>query len=194
MRIRFGAAMPSKGGRTAVVGVEVRDARDPSGRLVHQFTVGAIERVTPFTVEAARDRVVSMMTSVADTRPCAIVDVGTPQGMALRQALVGAYSRDLHKPHAYLGGTARNFLFSAFLQAYADGRVRFEPGLQYRADLDRALVFYLGGGVRKDGFDLESEDEALVVALGLAMFWPRHGAQARQFVPAKTLDTVAAKA
>lgn len=176
MRLRFGVSMAIKGGRTAIVAVEVKEGRDPNDqRLVHTFTVGAIERVTPFTVEAAALRIVALMNSVADHEPCVIIDVGSPQGMALRQALRGAYNSRLHRPHAYPGTGARNPLFASFLQAYSAGHVRFQPGIKYREDLDRALVFYMGIGVAKDGVDLSSEDEALVVALGLALFWAKHG-------------------
>lgn len=175
MRMRFGVAMPVKGGRTAIVGVEVREARGAGGRLEHSYVVGHVERVQPFTVEAARDRVAALMTAFADVRPCAMIDVGTPQGMALRQALRGAYPAELHRPHQYPGTGERVALFASFLQAYSTDRVRFAPGLKHRADLDRSLVFYMGGGVKKDGAELSSEDEALVVALGLALFWARHG-------------------
>lgn len=178
MRLRFGVCMPEHGGRTAVVGVEVQESRAHDGYLVHDFVVGSVDRVTPFTVEAARDRVCALATAVADLRPCALVDTGSPQGLALRRALRDAYPRDLHRPHAYPGTGSRVPLFSAFLEAYSAGRVHFRPGLAHRAALDRALVFYLGRGVGREGVALESEDEALVVALGLAMFWPRHGGTA----------------
>ena len=39
-------------------------------------------------------------------------------------------------------------------------------------------MFYLGAGQAKDGFELESEDEAMVRALGLALVWPSHGPEA----------------
>jgi hypothetical protein len=173
--------MPLKGGRPCVVAAEVREARDTTGRLVHAFDVGFVDRVTPFTVEAVRDRVADVMTRLQEHRPCAVVDVGSPQGLALWQGLRGAYPRELHRPHAYPGTGMRGPLFSAFLQAYSGGRVRFEPGLGYRQDLDRSLVFFAGGGVQKDGIDLSSEDEAMVMALGLALTWPKHGALARAF-------------
>lgn len=168
--------MAPKGGRTAVVGAEVREAK-AGGRLAHEFTVGLVDRVTPSTVEAARDRVVALMTGLEDVRPCCIVDVGSPQGLALAKALRGAYPERLHRPHAYPGTGDRVPLFASFLQAYSSGRVKFMPGLDNRAELDKALVFYLGAGAKKDGVDLASEDEALVIALGLALFWPRHGAK-----------------
>jgi hypothetical protein len=190
VRLRLGVAMASKGGRTALVGAEVRQRRATSGRLEYDFTVGLVERVHPATVEAARARVAAVMESLADVRPCCIVDVGTAQGLALRQALRGAYKDGLHRPHAYPGHGERVELFAAFLQAYSTERVRFEPGLSHRADLDRALVFYMGGGVGKDGVELASEDEALVVALGLAMFWPGHGQQASA-MPAAAVQSAA---
>lgn len=175
MRARFGVAMPAKGGRTAVVGVEVRERRGSDGLLDHEFVVGYVERVGSYTVDGARERVAALMNAAKDVRPCAIVDVGSPQGLALQQSLRGAYDPELHRPHAYPGAGMRTALFASFLRAYSEGRVRFVHGLAHRADLDRALVFYMGGGTSKDGVDLSSEDEALVVALGLAMFWPKHG-------------------
>ena len=177
MRLRVGAAMPVKGGRTALVVAEVREGRDTRGRLNYEFHVGHVERVQPFTVDAARDRVVAIVDALRDQRPCVMVDVGSPQGLALRQQLRTRLG-DLHRPHAYPGTGDRPQLFSTFLQAYSDGRVTFEPGLRQRADLDRALVFYMGGGVLKDGVELPSEDEALVVATGLALYWPMHGGRA----------------
>lgn len=178
MRLRFGTAMAAKGGRTAIVGAEVRERRSKEGRLEHTFLVGHVERVTPGTVEAARDRLAGLMTSFADLRPCILVDVGSAQGLALHKGLRGAYPEDLHRAHSYPGTGDRRDLFAAFLQAYASGRVYFLPGLDHRAELDRALVNYLGGGASKSGVELSSEDEALVIALGLALFWPRHGPKA----------------
>lgn len=170
--------MPLKGGRPALVAVEVLESRDPQHRVVHDFVVRHVERVTPFGVDAARDRVAHFVDVMADQRPCVIIDVGSPQGLALHQACRGMWSRDLHRAHAFPGTGPRGPLFSAFLQAYSTGRVTFAPGLDFRADLDRALVFFGGSGVKSDGVDLSSEDEALVIALGLAMSWPRHGAPA----------------
>lgn len=183
MRLRFGAAMSAKGGRTALVGAEVREGRDRQGRLYHEFLVGHVERVAPGTVEAAAARVAELMSDFADLRPCALVDVGTAQGLALHRALRGAYPDALHRAHAYAGTGDRRDLFAAFLQAYSTGRVRFLQGLAHRAELDRALVNYLGGGTAKTGVELASEDEALVIALGLALFWPRHGPKADAVSP-----------
>lgn len=178
MRLRFGAMMPTKGGRTALIGVEVREARDPQGRYVHEFIVGHVERVSPGTVEAAAGRLRELAGDFADLRPCVIVDTGNAQGEALRAALRQDWPSELHRPHQYPGTGDRKDLFASFLQAYSTGRVRFRPKLPHRAELDKALVHYLGGGVSTTGVELKSEDEALVVALGLAMFWPRHGAKA----------------
>lgn len=171
--------MPVKGGRPAVVGVEVLEGRSPDGRLEHRFVVGLVERVEPFSVEACADAVVSMRAGVADQRPCVIVDVGSPQGLALHLALRTRTPASLHRPHAFPGTGARSPLFASFLKAYAEGRVTFEDGLRYRHDLDRALVFYQGSGVKKDGVELDSDEEALVIALGLAITWPSHGPRAR---------------
>lgn len=179
-RIRFGVAMAAKGGRSTIIGVEVREGRDSVGRLMHHFTVGSIDRVTPGTVEALAERVKTLMTRAAAVHPCTIIDVGTPQGMALHQVLRGAWSRDLHRAHAYPGTGIRGPLFSSFLQAYGSGRVTFAPDLPGRKDLDKALVFYAGGGISKHGVDLTSEEEAMVIALGLALTWPKHGPVARK--------------
>jgi hypothetical protein len=178
--------MARKGGRSAIIGVEVREGRDPvTGKLVHSFQVGSVDRVSPGSVGAARDRIASLMDTVAEVRPCVIVDVGTAQGIALHQALRGAYGESLHRPHAYPGGAPqREQLFAGFLQAYSAGRIQFLPGIKHRAELDKALVFHLGQGVKKEGFELESEDEALVLALGLALAWPKHGADAGSLVVA----------
>lgn len=182
MRLRFGVAMPPKGGRTCVIGVEVKEHRDPNTqRLSHEFVVGLVERVTPFTVEAARDRVVDLVGATESARPCVIVDVTTAQGLALQQALRGAYAPALHRPHAHPGTTPKGALFASFLQAYSQGRVTFLPELKYRADLDRALVFYMGGSKSESkqvDIELSSEDEAMVTALCLAMTWPKHGSTA----------------
>lgn len=183
MKIRLGVAMPTKGGRPAVVATEIREMRDPgTSRMLHYFDVGAVERVTPYSVEATRERVVRMTSAVREHFPCVMIDVGSPQGLALHQSMRTGWDRTLHRPHAYQGvGLMRPELFSAFLQAYSAGRVTFQPDLPGRAALDRALVFYMGGGVEKSGVELSSEDEALVVALGLAMIWPKHGPAASPF-------------
>ena len=171
--------MPEHGGRTAIVAAEVFERRGTGGVLEHSFLVGHVDRVAPGTVEAARDRAAGAMTAVLKEKPCCIVDVSTPQGTALWRSLRGAWPKSAHGPHPYGGpGYTRAVLFASFLQAYASGKVRFRDGLAYRADLDRALVFYMGQGVKKEGVELSSEDEAMVVALGLALYWPRHGAAA----------------
>lgn len=189
MRLRVGAAMPEKGGRAAIVGVEVLRGRDPRGRRAWHYRVGAVRRVQPGTVEAAAEQVREVIEPAQHLRPCVLVDVGSPQGLALRQHMRNdrehPWPAQLHRPHAY-PRDSRDQLFAGFLEAYADGRVRFLPDLQHRAELDRSLMFYLGRGHKKDGFELESEDEALVRALGLAMVWPSHGQEAKVFTPVHT--------
>ena len=187
MRLRVGAAMPEKGGRPCVIGVEVRRGRDRKGRRAWHFVVGQVDRVQPGTVERTAERVREMIEPVLDLRPCVMVDVGTPQGLALRQHMRNSredpWPRQLHRPHAY-PRDSKEQLFAGFLEAYAAGRVEFLPDLPHRADLDRSLVFYLGAGQAKDGFELESEDEAMVRALGLALVWPSHGPEANTHSPA----------
>lgn len=179
-RVRFGLAMAPKGGRSALVGVEVSVAKGPQGRPLHHFEVGLVER-TPATIEGAADRLTALVVASQKMRPCAIIDIGTPQGAALHRVLRGRFPAALHQAHAFPGTGVRAPLFAAFLQAYSDGRITFAPGLPAttRKDLDKALVFYMGGGVRKHGVELSSEEEALVMALGLALQWPRHGPAAR---------------
>lgn len=190
MKLRVGAAMPLKGGRPALVACEVFEFRDPeTKRLLNVFDVGAVERITPYSVEATRDRLVQMVSAVKEHFPCVLVDVGSPQGLALHQATRTGWPQGLHRPHAYPGVGQRPALFSTFLQAYSAGRVRFEAGLENRSALDRALVFYMGGGVEKSGVELSSEDEALVVALGLALTWPKHGPAPRE-MPEEVQDTL----
>jgi len=179
VRLRYGAAMAAKGGRTAVVAVEVREGREPgTGRLVHRHHVGHLERAEPFTVDEARDRLLRLTLATADVQPCTFIDVGTPQGEALARALRGRYPPELHRAHAYPGTGARSPLFAAVLDGLSKGTLTFEPGLPHRAELDRALVFY-GGGKKRQTVELESEDEALVIALGLATTFSTHGPAAR---------------
>jgi hypothetical protein len=182
MRLRVGAAMPLKGGRPALIAVEVTKAgRDSRGREAFDFLVGHIERVMPTSVEKTSERLLAIIRAVEDVRPCMIIDAGSPQGLALYQNVRGSgIPPALHKPHAYPGTGQRTGLFASFLQSYSEGRIRFEPGLKHRGELDRSLVFYMGGGTKTDGVELSSEDEALVIALGLAMSWPRHGGASGQ--------------
>lgn len=182
MRVRFGLGMAPKGGRAALVGVEVRARPGPSGRAEHHFHVGTVERL-PGTIESASERLVKLMTAAKDVRPCAMVDIGSPQGAALHRMLRGKFPKGLHQAHAYPGAGQRAPLFAAFLEAYSQGRVTFAPGLAHQKELDKALVFYMGGGVSKHGVELSSEEEALVIALGLAMAWPKHGPEARPSPP-----------
>jgi hypothetical protein len=164
VRLRVGVAMPEKGGRTALVGAEVLEWREPDGRLAHSFLVGFVERVSPPTIEAASGRVVAIAVAMREHRPCFIVDANTAQGDALRRSLRDRLGRDLHRPHGHAG--RRRDLFSGFLTAYTQGRVEVARAARARPDLERALVFYGGGGTKRDGLELESEDEALVVASG----------------------------
>ncbi len=183
--------MPLKGGRPAIIATEIRESRDPgTSRLLHHYDVGAVERITPYSVEAAKARITAMTSAVAEHFPCVMIDVGSPQGLALHQSMRTGWDKTLHRPHAYQGvGVMRPELFSTFLQAYSAGRVSFQPDLEGRSALDRALVFYMGGGVEKSGVELSSEDEALVVAMGLAMIWPKHGPIAAPFIPDDTVST-----
>lgn len=191
-RVHVGAAMPLKGGRPALVAAEVREGRDPQGRAAFEFHVGHVGRVTPYGVEDARAALAELMTRLEPVRPCAIIDVGTPQGLALHQSCRGAWSPSMHRAHAFPGTGPRGPLFASFLQAYSAGRVTFAPDLKHRSDLDRALVFFgTGKGVAAHGVELTSEEEALVLALGLALTWPRHGPPARPALKAREAVTPA---
>lgn len=181
MRMRFGVAMPDEGGRAAIVGVEVTRNPDPKARRKWHFRVGHVDRVVPKTLEATREKAEQMARMLKESRPCFFVDVGNPQGYALRRLLRERWPEGVHLPHAYERTRADTNLFSSFLQAYADGMIDFAPWLEHRNELDRALVLYKGGGVARSGYDLESEDEALVTALCLALTWPGHGGPADLF-------------
>ncbi len=183
MKLRVGVALPLKGGRPSVVVTEVKERRDPdTGRLLHHYHVGSVDRVTPYSVEAAAARIMTIIGATKEHKPCVLIDAGSPQGLALYQSMRTGYPRELHRPHAYPGVGERGPLFSTFLQAYSAGRVSFEPNMPHRSALDRALVFYMGGGVEKSGVELSSEDESLVIATGLAMTWPKHGPPAEPFI------------
>ena len=181
MRLRLGVAMAVKGGRTAIVGSEVFEKRNLDGRTVYSFEIGSIDRI-PGTVEGTRDRVIDYITKLAEFKPCVMTDIGSPQGEALLRAMRDGWPKDIHRPHAYEGVGDRKPLFSAFLHAYSNGRVVIPKKLKHRAELDKSLVFFMGSGHAKEGLELESEDEAMVVALGLSLVWPIHGQQqARKF-------------
>ena len=164
--------MPLKGGRPCVVATEI--TQSPDGM---RFDVGHVERVIPFSVEETASRVVALVGrwSHAEIFPCVVVDTGSAQGLALYQQLRGLLPRTVHRPHSYPGTGTRDMLFGAFLQSYAQDRLSFRPDLEHRGDLDRALVFFGGRGVKSDGVDLSSEDEAMVMAVGLSMQYAKHG-------------------
>ncbi len=177
MKLRLGVAMPEKGGRTAIVGTEVRYRQGEGGRREPLFRIGLVDRVTPGTIQGTRDRVAELLNLLIAHQPCAFVDAGTPQGIALRHALRGQVPRSLHRPHTYPRTSRDQTLFAQFLRAYADGRVTFAAGLEHRLDLDRALALYGGGETKRTGaVEINSEDEALVLALTLSMAFPTHGA------------------
>lgn len=175
--------MPEKGGRPTIVAAEVRRAPDKDGRRRWHFVVGYVERVRKQNIEGARDRVLTLMAATQGDRPCVFVDVGTPQGYALRRSLRDAWtdSPEFHRPHAYERTRFDQSMFAAFLEAYADGRITFVNGLDWRAEIDRALVLYKSGAkltTKEAGDELASEDEGLVHALSLAMMFPTHGQEA----------------
>lgn len=173
--------MPEKGGRPAIVGCEVIEIPGKPRKDRWQYVVGYVERVRRPTIEGARDRIALLTVATLEDRPCIFVDVGTPQGVALRATVRREdWPKKLHLPHAYPRTRGETGLFAHFLEAYADGRVHFLPGLASRAELDKALVLYRGSGTNKTTDELESEDEALVLALCLSLAWPTHGQKPNQ--------------
>lgn len=183
MRLRFCASMPEKGGRPAVAASEVRRAPDVDGRRKWHFVIGHVERVRSQTIQGTVDALRRLVLPVSDVEPCVFVDVGTPQGFALRRALRDEWPKDLHRPHGYERTRFDQQMFASFLEAYAEGRITFREGLPHRTELDRALILYRSGGVEKAGDELSSEDEALVHAVALAVMFPTHGPAAEDLLP-----------
>jgi len=189
MRLHVAAAMPEEGGRPSVVVTEVFRAPDIAGRRRWRFVVGHVERVRDQTVQGAREAVSSIITRISDQGPCVFVDIGTPQGLALRRSFRADWpEKTVHLPHAYPRLPRETALFAAFLEAYADGRVTFLDDVAYRSDLDKALVLYRGGKVSKAAEEMPSEDDSLVVATCLSLMWPSHGPDARIVAELATND------
>jgi hypothetical protein len=175
--------MPEKGGRSTVSVVEVRRAPDVAGRRRWHFVLGHLEMVPSQSIEGVRDRVLDMVTPVRDLDPCVFVDVGTAQGLALRQSMRKVWPDDeIHRPHAYERTKFDNTMFANFLEVYADGRLTIRPEVGFRREMDRALVLYRATGAGTDDL-LESEDEALVHAVSLSLMFPTHGADAADLLP-----------
>lgn len=177
MRLKIGVALPETGGRPALIAVEVLENTSGVGAQRWHFRVGHVERVESRTVEGAAAAVRSLVGAVTDERPCVAVDTGTPQGVALLRILRDdeRWPDELHRVHRYRRTRADTRLFAAVLESYAEGALEFLPRLDHRDDLDRALVLFRGGGAKKAGDELESEDEALVTALALSIVMPGHG-------------------
>ena len=182
--------MPEKGGRSAVVGVEVRRAADVNGRRRWHFVVGHVQRVREQTIQGADAAIRELALPFQDLEVCVFVDCGTPQGIALRRSLRTDWPEKLHRPHAYERTKFDRLLFATFLEAYAEGRITFRDGLPHRRELDRALVLYRAGGVSTAGDELSSEDEALVHALCLAVMFPSHGKDPDPLVPPEPEEDV----
>lgn len=187
MRIHIAVSMPEQGGRPAIAVTEVRQAPEVDGRRRWHYVIGRLERVRDRTIQGARDRVMELMQPVQDIEPCIYVDVGTPQGFALRKIMRDGWPEqtNLHRPHAYERTRFDTTMFAWFLEAYSGGRITFRKGLEHRDELDRALILYRAGGVSKAGDELESEDEALVHAVSLSLMFPTHGADALNLEPPK---------
>lgn len=184
MRLHLGVAMPEKGGRPAIVAAEVRRAPDSTGgRRQWHYVVGHVSRVRSQTIEGARDELHETVGRVLDVEPCAFVDAGTPQGLALWRSTRRVWYPRLHRPHRYDRTRFDVAMFAHLLEAYADGRITFLPDLPFRRDLDRALVLFRSEGVAKAGAEQMSEDDALVFAASLAVMFPTHGPSAADLLP-----------
>ena len=180
MRLRIGVAVPDEGGRTAIVGTEVLEDRSRRRHL----RVGLVERVESGSLEDSAAKVRELVEKTLKHRPCVVVDIGNAQGMALRDELRKTLPPEIHKPHR---GRKRERpqLLAVILSAYIDGRLRFLPSIGvHRGALDRALILW--GAKKSKGEELESEDEALVIALGLSAAFLGHGADAREAADATT--------
>lgn len=183
MRVHVAASMPEKGGRPSIVAAEVFRGPDVAGRRRWHYEIGYIERVKDQTVQGARDAVIAVTQKILDARPCVFVDIGVPQGYALKRSFRAEWPETvLHVPHAYQRLKMETALFATFLEAYADGRVVFLDDVPHRKDVDRALILYRGGTTSKAAEEMPSEDESLVSALCLALMWPSHGPDSRKLV------------
>lgn len=172
--------MPEEGGRPSLVVTEVYRAPDVAGRRRWRFVIGHVDRVRDQTVQGAREATTSLIRRVEDENPCVFVDIGTPQGLALRRSFRTDWpEKNVHLPHAYPRLPRETMLFAAFLEAYADRRVSFLTDVGYRKDLDKALVLYRGGKISTAAAEIPSEDESLVVATCLSLMWPSHGPDPR---------------
>lgn len=189
MRVHIAVAMPEKGGRPSVVATEVFRGPDVAGRRRWHYEVGYVERVRDQTVQGARDAVTETATKILDVRPCVFVDIGVPQGYALKRTFRSDWPESLlHVPHAYQRLKMETALFATFLEAYADGRVTFLDDISYRKDVDRALILYRGGSTSKAAEEMPSEDEGLVSALCLSLMWPSHGPEPRRLPEEEPLE------
>lgn len=181
MRLHIAVAMPEKGGRPSVVATEVFRGPDVGGRRRWYYEIGYVERIADQTVQGARDAVTAAAIKLLDVRPCVFVDIGVPQGYALKRSFRAEWPEaQLHIPHAYQRLKMETALFATFLEAYADGRVTFLDDIPYRKDVDKALILYRGGSTSKAAEEMPSEDEGLVSALCLSLMWPSHGPDPRR--------------
>jgi hypothetical protein len=153
---------------------------EPGGELEH-IVIG-IEPHPPRPADV-ETRLLTMARDLRLVRPCLFVDASSGSGAALASALKvergkrGNWPADLHPVHPYVQrGAARQALLEAILTAYMTGMLAFEEGLVNRDRLEKALasqqsVVGIDGRVSR-----KSDDDNLIIALGLAIAYAQHGA------------------
>lgn len=188
-RLHIACAMSatSRTGQTAVVAVEHRQVapEEPGKRITWEHLVRHIEQL-PAQVEVAAERLIEMVNDVQEQSPTVLVDIGAGPGRALYDILrehrsAGKYrlrsegGMPVWHPIAYAEqGARRQELLTAILVPYGTDRLRFDvPDEVALGKLTRALALQKAT-VQDDGVTTTSSDEALVVALGLAMRFARY--------------------
>lgn len=180
MRLRLGVVFGAGRERAAIVPVEIVELAPPEptgpwGRFA--YTVGEPEQPESH-LEVLRDRLLQIATDEWPSDPCVFVDASVGPGAALVKVLHDHrdWPEGLHRPHAYLQrGQARQGLLTTILQASGNKQLEFERTAGTAGNpLVKALESY-HAEVSDDGrVSARGENEALVVALGLAIAYPRH--------------------
>jgi hypothetical protein len=187
MRLHIGVA-PGGGKdhhQASIIFVEHRQVASalPNGRETMDHMVVHVERQAP-VLEVLRDRILVLARRARPDRPCFFIDAAGGIGTGLVKILTdmrkdNVFPQDIHKPEAYTRrGVARQGLVNAIVEQYGSGRLKFATGLPLQAQLIRALETY-ESQVADDGKVSFSGDEEMVIALGLALGYYRHGAPAR---------------
>ncbi len=178
-RIHVGIVLGDSHTRSALVAtehVEMAPAlpTGPWGRMRHE--VGHSERLES-AVEVVRARIVDLARSEWPSDLCFFTDCTTAGGFALYKLLrvIDGWPEQLHRPHGYFGrGRDRQALLTAILQAMGADELAFDPpgGDARKSELVKALE---NRDVGDDGrLAARTEDEAMLVALGLTLIAPRH--------------------